>query len=77
MMFYYVISSPDNKAALNKVVEPWQTPPPGASWYVPDTITDAFWNPLLIVLGPVALLYEKVSPGITTVLHLFNANAIL
>ena len=51
-----VICIPEKSAALYTVDDVWQTPPPGACWSLPYTITGAFLYPLALLLGPVIAL---------------------
>ena len=58
-----VIGSPASYAALNTVVETWQTPPPSPVSTSPLMITGASRKPFAAERSPVAWLNEKVAPG--------------
>jgi len=58
-----VIERPASYAALNVVVETWQTPPPRPVLSSPLMITGASRKPLLSERSPVVALNENVSPG--------------
>ena len=61
------IGSPPSYAALNTVVETWQTPPPSPFWSSPLMITGASWKPFSAVRSPVVALNENVAPGLIRV----------
>ena len=63
-----VIGSPASYAALNTVVETWQTPPPSPVWSSPFTITGASRKPLAALRSPVVPLNENVVPGAISLL---------
>ena len=54
---------PASYAALNTVVETWQTPPPRPVWSSPLMITGASRKPFAAVRSPVVRLNENVAPG--------------
>ena len=56
----------DINAELYNVVDIWQIPPPNPLTTSPPAYTPADLYPLAAVLGPNALLYENISPGIIT-----------
>jgi hypothetical protein len=60
-----VILRPASYAALNTVVETWQTPPPRPVCSSPLMITGASRNPFAALRSPVAGLKENVAPGAT------------
>jgi hypothetical protein len=63
----WAIGRPASYAALNTVVETWQTPPPRPVWSSPLMITGASRKPRSAVRSPVVPLKEKVAPGAISV----------
>ena len=62
-----VMFSPASNAALNTVVETWQTPPATPVPSSPLMITGASLKPFSSVRSPVVPLNENVAPGPMTV----------
>src|SRR5690625_6923033 len=66
---WWVTSSrPASNAALNTVVDNWDSPPPAASVANPSTTTPELLYPLATLIGLRASSREKFSPGMMSVL---------